>query len=587
MIKSTAYPYGLEQARIRLLDEGIWGLSDGRSIPYSDGEASERYLTSVLSAAHDLSSTSEELERSMVDWTSEYHLTTKRTQLLRGFEFSGEERVLEVGAGCGAITRFLGEHFASVTAVEGALPRARIARLRTRDLPNVSVLCAPFQALEFTEKFDVVFCIGVLEYAGAFVDAKDPYDAFIERMSAALAPTGRLILAIENQFGIKYFSSSREDHTNRMFEGIEGYPRFGSDVRTFGREELRRRLARHFHGIEFYYPYPDYKIPDVIVSEEFLSMKNSARLISNSPSRDYGFPSAPLFDERAASRELERNGVLPFFANSFLVSAGRELAAPLPFPNLAIMFSSGRKRQFAAMTRVRRDDTGGVVVDKRRRFPEATAPSELTSLRFVPSNGSWQHGDSLADQIATAITQGRAGDKSTFDVCRQWLEALASSAEGATERCVPGRYLDATWDNAFISPSGCQFVDLEWEWHERIALEVLFVRALMMFLARLPDPIRRRALAGVRGARGLAVELGARFGLNIDGDHFRRYIEMEHAIVASVSPGGATLSRRTLLWSLMNSSVAYSGLLAGRAVAERVGFHVARATRVARRLARV
>ena len=73
--------------------------------------------------------------------------------------FSGFDRVLEVGCGCGAITRFLGENFDDVVSVEGSLNRARLARLRTRDLPGVTILCAPFQEIRFSRKFDVVFCI--------------------------------------------------------------------------------------------------------------------------------------------------------------------------------------------------------------------------------------------------------------------------------------------------------------------------------------------------------------------------------------------------------------------------------------------
>ena len=58
----------------------------------------------------------------------------------------------ELGAGCGAITRYLGEKFATVFAVEGSFPRARVAKKRCSDLKGVSVLCANFFRYKFSKR---------------------------------------------------------------------------------------------------------------------------------------------------------------------------------------------------------------------------------------------------------------------------------------------------------------------------------------------------------------------------------------------------------------------------------------------------
>src|SRR3954452_268849 len=86
----------------------VWLLKDHGKFDYSEGAASEKYLDKVLRSATDLSTRSSELEGWIKDWSSEYHLTTKRSQLLSGFKFDRSLKVLEVGCGCGAITRHLG-----------------------------------------------------------------------------------------------------------------------------------------------------------------------------------------------------------------------------------------------------------------------------------------------------------------------------------------------------------------------------------------------------------------------------------------------------------------------------------------------
>jgi 16S rRNA A1518/A1519 N6-dimethyltransferase RsmA/KsgA/DIM1 with predicted DNA glycosylase/AP lyase activity len=60
--------------------------------------------------------------------------------------------VLEVGCGCGAITRFLGEQGFKVDAIEGTMRRAEIARLRTEELENVQIISSNYHPLDMPEK---------------------------------------------------------------------------------------------------------------------------------------------------------------------------------------------------------------------------------------------------------------------------------------------------------------------------------------------------------------------------------------------------------------------------------------------------
>ena len=54
------------------------------------------------------------------------------------------------------------------------------------------------------------------------------------------------------------------------FEGVEGYPRT-EGVRTFTRPELIRIMEEcGYKNYKFYYPYPDYKLPRVIYSDDYL-----------------------------------------------------------------------------------------------------------------------------------------------------------------------------------------------------------------------------------------------------------------------------------------------------------------------------
>jgi hypothetical protein len=66
------------------------------------------------------------------DWPSQYHCDPNRRNLLYPLSHLIKGQVLEVGAGCGALTGFLAERADLVLALEGAPARARIVATRHR-----------------------------------------------------------------------------------------------------------------------------------------------------------------------------------------------------------------------------------------------------------------------------------------------------------------------------------------------------------------------------------------------------------------------------------------------------------------------
>ena len=236
---------------------------------YSDGDEAEQRLADIVNSASDRSVDSPEIANQITDWPSRYHLDARRSNLLRALGDKLEGSVLEVGAGCGAITRYLGELGLDVVAVEGGARRAAIAASRCLDLSNVAVVADDFRRLPRGKLFNVVTLIGVLEYARVYFsgDLQDPVADLLARCVEFLRPGGILVIAIENQLGLKYFSGCREDHVGQSMFGIQDlYQPEG--VVTFGRRELGAYIERA--GLthqQWWFPQPDYKLPVSILSD--------------------------------------------------------------------------------------------------------------------------------------------------------------------------------------------------------------------------------------------------------------------------------------------------------------------------------
>jgi 2-polyprenyl-3-methyl-5-hydroxy-6-metoxy-1,4-benzoquinol methylase len=200
----------------------IWARPGYASINYSDGDSVENRIREAIASATDVSIFSSELRGHCIDWPSTYHLSSSRANILRPFENQlVGKRVLEIGAGCGAVTRYLGEIGANVLALEGSRRRAAIARNRTRELKNIEVLSDNFDEFAAVGSFDFITLIGVLEYAPMFIRGENPALEMLKRARSMLAADGKLIIAIENKLGLKYFAGAPEDHTGEPMYGIE------------------------------------------------------------------------------------------------------------------------------------------------------------------------------------------------------------------------------------------------------------------------------------------------------------------------------------------------------------------------------
>jgi len=295
-------------------------IKEQREFDYSDGEASEKKLYKILSTAKDLSSTSVELESQIVDWPTEYHLSGVRSNLLRPLNLDGVVRVLELGCGCGSITRYLGEQDGiHVDAIEGSPTRAGLAALRCRDLANVSISTANFNEIKVPENYyDLVLFIGVTEYAGRFSEQNSDEAALadlLELGKRASSKNGAVIIAIENRLGLKYLLGASEDHYGVPFVGIDHYPK-STGIRTYSRDEWIEHTA-NFKKARFLYPFPDYKLPTMLVNETSMSeLGESAEPIR---SRDYLKTFDLGEDEYRAWQGLAQAGTLAQHANSFLI----------------------------------------------------------------------------------------------------------------------------------------------------------------------------------------------------------------------------------------------------------------------------
>lgn len=248
-------------------------------------------------------------------WEILYHLSPIRENILEWYPFEPDATLLEIGAGCGALTGLFCRKVGRVVAVESSESEAAVNRERNKKYSNLTVMNENFCSMPIEERFDYVTLIGIFGCAGRYDDSDDPYMEMLKKAKTCLKPGGKLFLAVENRYGVKYFAGAKEDYTGRCFDGLENYVA-ADDVRTFSHKTLDKMLLEAgFTQNEFYYPMPDDKLPSEIYSDECLPSFGSLRY----PCVAYDRDRYELLDERLVFDSICQDEMFGDFANSFLI----------------------------------------------------------------------------------------------------------------------------------------------------------------------------------------------------------------------------------------------------------------------------
>lgn len=240
-----------------------------------------------------------------------YQLAESRGHIVQWLDIPQQAKVLELGAGCGAITSILLQKGAAVTCQESDVSYARLNAWRHKDRERLSIYAMPFEtcAAQLPGDFDLVIAVGILAHA-------DPMQLMC-CLREQLKPDGLLVLATENKFGLKYWAGNQEEHTHSYFAGLEDRTK-KQGVQTYTKQGLEKLLARAgYVQVQFYYPYPDYRFAVDIYSDQYLPKKGDLTYnIVN-----YEDDRIVVFDEQKVFDSIIEEGQFPLFANAFLCLA--------------------------------------------------------------------------------------------------------------------------------------------------------------------------------------------------------------------------------------------------------------------------
>ena len=535
---------------------------------YSDGAIEDE----MLAISRDFAP--EEFNRVISErksWPILYHFSHIRENILSWLPFTGEEKVLEIGSGCGAVTGALCEKAKEVTCIELSMKRSKINAYRHRNQDNLKILVGNFQEIEknLTEKYDYITLIGVFEYGESYIQSENPYVDFLKIISRHLKPDGKIILAIENKLGLKYWAGCTEDHFGTLFEGIQGYPNT-KGVKTFSKKEFNTILQDAGNlKADWYYPYPDYKFPMTIHSDRHLPASGELNM------KDYNFDRLRLglFQESQVYNTLLSNDMYPQFSNSFLLVIGKEQPQMEP---VYVKFSNERDQKLSIYTEISQDADGRLTVKKMPAQKSAaghvqklgTIYEDLTdmykeegmevnhcTIRDNRAELEYLTGITLEDKLDHLLEEGRTDEleelffayiqkvkniheKKAFEKTPEFIRVFGDVNLRSDLKSTDVSNIDLVPANIILSGDRVSVIDYEWTFTFPVPSQFLVYR-MMFYYLELNDKrgvLKSRNFYEKAGITEQDIEAYVQMEHN-----FQQYILGEHAAMrnmyAEISPG--------------------------------------------------
>lgn len=433
-------------------------------------------------------------------WPILYHLSPLRENTVDWIPMKPTDKVLEIGSGCGAITGALARKAGEVVCVDLSKKRSMINAYRHSECENVTIHVGNFRDIEpdLPTDFTYIYLIGVFEYGQSYMGTEKPYEAFLSMILRHLAPGGRVVIAIENKYGLKYFAGCREDHLGTWFSGIENYAD-GGGVRTFSRKGLERIFAscgvKKYH---FYYPYPDYKFMTTLYSDAYLPGKGE---LSNNL-RNFDRDRMLLFDEKHAFDGIVEDNLFSVFANSYTVIIGDG------FDIKYVKYSNDRAKEYQIRTEICRDADGIATVKKIPLCEEANEHIRGMAVAYRNLLERYEGGRIGINRCTLHEENGRVWDSFEFlegrllselmDECleKQDQEGFRRLFAEYVERTgynpdYPVSDFDLIFGNIMVQGDDWTIIDYEWTFGKDVDAKELAFRAVYCYLL---EDERRNAL---------------------------------------------------------------------------------------------
>lgn len=417
-------------------------------------------------------------------------LSEIRENILSWYPFKENTSILEIGANLGEITGLFCQKAKKVVAIEESKTKAEIIAKRHQNKQNLEIMVGDLNNIKIEEKFDYIILIGYLE------NKKVDFKQTLNIAKSLLDENGTILLALDNKLGMKYFSKTDStgitisNPVNKQFINLNKIYEYLKEL--------------DLSNIKTYYPMPDYKLTNVIFTDQRpLSKNDLSRNVTYNNNDTILF-----FDENTAYRELLdiKENISKNFVNSYLLEiSNKEINNKIKF----ISFSNMRKHDYKIKTimddeyvyKYPSNNESKKHIEETKENIEIIKESNLKTLDDYNENGiiSKFSKEKTLDEIIIELFKNNQKDEA-IDLMKRFKNEIKEKLKpGDIEKNVFDKYeikynkedllsmyfvKDGLWDlifqNCFFINQEFYFYDQEWK-EENLPIDFIMYRAVKYF----------------------------------------------------------------------------------------------------------
>lgn len=315
----------------------------------------EKYYIENYINKYDCNSYLLNFKKEKYDFYSLYYLSSISQNIINWYDFKPNSNVLQIELDLGNITEALTKNDINLTVVTPSKVKAKAIEKRCADSNELEIICGYIKDIKFDKKFDYIVVTNFKNEREQIYGENIKLKSLIKYLYSLLSDDGSILYTFDNKFAIRNFAGSEDFYTGRKFDSITAYPGIKEKYNTISRKKLVELLEEcEMENYNFYYPLPDFRIPNVIFSDK--SLPDYTNFSKYEP---YSRPNEQLFfSEIQLFREIIKNNPENFktFTNSFLVEISK---VKKEIKYKYISYNNMRKAKYRLITKI-----GDTVVKK-------------------------------------------------------------------------------------------------------------------------------------------------------------------------------------------------------------------------------
>lgn len=406
-----------------------------------------------------------------------------RKNIVNWYDFKENSKILEIGANFGEITSYLCDIAEKVTTIEFSREKGKKIELNNKDKKNLEVIVGDYlEEIQLKYKYDYIILIGTLEYADSIMkDKQDPYYKLLEYCKKNLKSNGTILLAVDNRIGVRYLSGAKSYHCEKIYDSVKN---IFSNGRLFNKKELEEILEKiKIKNRRYYYPLPDYKVPNIIMTEDYLLSEIDSKINYNFI---YEEGSLVVQDEIKLLKQFIENGEFQEYTNSYFVElTNSEINKNIKY----VSFNNIRKDEYSLVLKMGdskvekypKEDKSvqhiKTIIENTKKLKELgfNVAEEIESNEYVKSK--YINSMPLDQYIIKLLKNNQI--QSVYDIIDKWYSFVKEKLNPTNEGIVEYGFIDLVFENFFYDEQNDEFIVFDQEWLEKnIEIKYILYRAI-------------------------------------------------------------------------------------------------------------